>query len=258
MAEPGKIFKHSPTDLILKAAAALAFDESGEAFAPQPAGIKRIWRVFSRQGGAGVTTVSLCLARMMAAEGGEKVLYMNTDAADDYGRWVRTAREQNLLPKRQLCYAAEKSLGVDLGRWLDTDEYGVMLFKAEQGKMNPFFSEAEESNLLRCINKSGLISTVVIDEGKQVGSMEKETMPRIKEMLIGIERYGDVRRGSMVTDISVMNFSDKEGVNGEVVNIPEDRESFKETDGSISVDLSGLLGEGIKNLLKEILATERV
>ncbi len=89
-------------DMLIDMAAEKWYEISGEVFVPERDGT-RIWALYTRQGGCGVTSAALAAAWVLSRDEQNRVLYLNLGPYDDYRDYTESDFEKT-EQKRKLLY----------------------------------------------------------------------------------------------------------------------------------------------------------
>ena len=125
--------------------------------------------VYSKMGGAGVTSFAITLSRIISMETEARVLYLNYSIIDDYNVLLDIDSSQNTINKRQFIILKDEGIEINIEDYLERDSWNVYYFKPE-GCCNTFFKTTDR--ILNYILEESFASYVIIDRGKNVSNKE--------------------------------------------------------------------------------------
>lgn len=243
--------KISSVSEILDAVASICFENTGELFYPSSDDRLRIWEFTAPFGGAGTTCIAITSARLLAAETGKRVLYINFGAWDDYMSYIDVCFDST-CPKRKFIYAAETKTRIIIDKCVEKDRYGVFYFKPENAG-NSFLREANADKVFEFIKESGKFTHVVADTGKRVKNYLtfadlNFTVSDKKERRIKTEETSG--------NIKIINFSPFEGKRDGEFHIPDDSCSFVHENDSTEISMFDRFADSLCQMIREYVAED--
>lgn len=245
-----------PAGEILEQAACIWHKISGEVFIPETEGTVKIWKVASCCGGSGTTVISLAMARLLAAEGEKRILYLNAGPVDDYVMYVHAPFEKAAPKRRFIFHVCSMEEKIFQDRFAVRDGNGVYFLKPEQEGS----SLACEGNIRRITDffrLNGYFTDVMIDAGKNPFVSFGEDIAI--EVINGRDcRTVSIENGGAYT---LINFAEKEkhSLNGEkIFYIPKDTDSFSAGEDSVEISMNGIFAAALEKFIEKIRGREHL
>lgn len=241
-----------PAEEILERTASIWHKMTGNLFFLENERRVNVWKIGSRQGGSGTTSVCLTMARLLAEGGDRRVLYINAGTVDDYEIYIDAPFEKASPKKRfifHVCYTDEKDFP---DRFAVQDLFGVYYLRPDiEG--NNTACEAEIQKITDFFRDNGYFSHIVIDAGKN------PFMRLDEDVSVEVINTKDCRRkfASGATTFTLMNFAQdyaKGMEGGRVFYIPEDEDSFLITEKGIEISMTGMFCAGLEEFIKKAWA----
>lgn len=201
-----------------------------------------VWEMYSTTGGAGVTSLAIMAARLLAMED-EKVLYLNLGSRDDYSIYA-AADFSNLPPKRKFLYKVlESGEPFAVEEFLTKDQWGVMYFKPEEGR-NCFESERCADKLMAFLYGTKEFDHIVADSCGE---------PWSGSVVIRVVSRRD-KRPETAADGGVFRILNFAGRNGdqEEFSVPEDESAFEENGAGINLSMESEMAEAMARIVRAL------
>lgn len=249
--EMKSVTKKAPVKEILRMATLIHYHNTGDLFDPNEDRNLTTINIVSYEGGSGATSLALTMARLLATEEDNNVLYLNLTKKDDYflyGKYFAADR----FPKRQFIYETfYTNERVEIENYLCVDEWGVKYFCAEADQ-NSFLWDCNLQIILKGIRDSKKFTHIIIDSGKGVlQRIVEDIRIRIirKDNMLALLTEGDA-------DFEVINFSTQHDSDAKKYHIPADTDSFNLEKDNIEISLVGKFSEAASKILKDIAEKE--
>ena len=197
------------------------------------------------EGGAGVTSISILIARYLAVKG-ESVLYLNLGPIDDYCTYVNLDFI-GIKDKRQYYFLNEEEIEVDVSEYTMKDRWGVSYFRPEERK-NSFFDELENENILWYLEREKRFSCIVVDCGKSTREKRKKN-----ESIITVVKRPNLilSKKHVESDLLIKNFYDVYEEDMCENGIEIDNEAFVMNLKNIEILMDSRFFEDVKKIVED-------
>lgn len=214
-------------DMLIDMAAEKWYEISGEVFVPVRDGT-RIWALYTRQGGCGVTSAALAAAWVLSRDEQNRVLYLNLGPCDDYRDYTESDFEKTEQKRKFLYFISFVQKKISPLPYISRDSRGVWHLRPET-EYNSLADPTKWDDLTGYIRECGFFSHVIVDLGKN--------RPDGIDADIALEIAGNAK-------------GRKTGENACIV--PVDDESFtkEKNEDKVKISLSGVFGEFAEGLVR--------
>lgn len=251
-----------------------SFSVAGEGAEDTERAGKRQIGFFGRFGGCGITACAISAGRLLAAESGQRGLYLNLSRRDDY-RFYADVSFAGVRTKKELIYRLAERLPLCVESYTATDRYGLAYLAAETGENSLYGAKADKLDTLAArLAAQGEFAFTILDLG--VCPVPPQAAAGTERLLVQVSHAQDCRSrviaetnrpdlqgelvqatGEQAEDglLYIINHSAENGQTGEQFTIAEDPESFCVYDAGdgapayhIEIDQSKSFAGGIRLL----------
>ena len=148
-------------DMLSDMAAEKWYEISGEVFVPERDGT-RIWALYTRQGGCGVTSAALAEAWVLSRDEQNRVLYLNLGPYDDYRDYTESDFEKTEQKRKLLYFISFMKKKISPLPYISRDSRGVWHLRPET-EHNSLADPAKWDSLTGYIRECGFFSHVKTD-----------------------------------------------------------------------------------------------
>ena len=195
----------------------------------------KIFGIYSRFGGQGVTSFAITLARILSIKTDKPVLYLSLDNIDDSYRYIdfkgcfKYSKEEYFFMKEEMLIASLKD-------YLMVDRWGVNYYISDRTE-NFFSSGYAKDKIIDYIKNDSYFDYVIIDFGKKHCLSYKWLDKKIE-----IERENfaqDLSRERDEDVLRIINFSEFADGNNGYYYIKKCIENFIQYDENIEISMEG-------------------
>ena len=220
----------------------------------------KVFGFYSPWGGSGTTSITIAAGRLLCGMTGEKVLYLNLTAKDQY----RVYMEEGTAfsgGKKELIYRLKEGASFYPSRFMIRDSWGLYFLKPE-AKGNTLLELDEKTwpEILRRLIKEADINLILLD----LGSDAKESMFDLCENFFCVVNKQECRSklkrekaGNADNEMIVENRSFENKRCENLVQIEEDTESFVAEGEKIKLSLNKSFAAGVRYLAEKIEETRK-